>query len=253
MNWNCPSEEFSNFDGGDCNEVDCPGGACPEQKLCPSPYNFAALNLSLTATGDFSYDESAHVSMLDCNGTCVPVSALLDYHCDDGAVDVDGSNPFNLNCVLTEGIIPVQVFEGLAQIPELQQLNFDPAFLNFDRQVCLGSELPVECTASPQVRVGDGACDPDSTFNNEDCLWDGGDCCYNTCNPTFYPCDIFQMSCQDPNGCPVSTIEDKAKIADGNCDSEWNIASCLYDGGDCCLDITNPDCIDPFFAQNGSP
>jgi hypothetical protein len=53
---------------------------------------------------------------------------------------------------------------------------------------CLNPELeeyidPDECTVADRTRLGDGRCDDD--YNTKECNWDGGDCCEETCDPTY--------------------------------------------------------------------
>lgn len=105
--------------------------------------------------------------------------------------------------------------------------------------------------------IGDGICD--GRNNNEGCRYDGGDCCLCTCveGTAFSPCGRRGYDCVDPTvstACidessyyPLSSLvkgiqcrcEDDGRpterIGDGVCDILLNIASCGYDGGDCCL------------------
>jgi hypothetical protein len=239
MNWNCASNQFTSFDGGDCSESACPGGICPTSVTCPNQNDISQLNLGISPTGEFTYDENALVSIIDCDGNCAPAQALLDNHCDNG---VDGST-INLDCPVTD-ILPPSTITALLNLPILQDLNFDASVLDNDRGMCVDTDLGA-CTVSHN-RIGDGICDSDASYNSEDCHWDGGDCCYNTCRPSFYNCNVDVMDCQDPLGCQAS---DLTRLGDGICDdtAEYNTESCKYDGGDCCLDSTNPACVDPFF------
>ncbi|CAN0273217.1 unnamed protein product, partial [Scytosiphon promiscuus] len=89
---------------------------------------------------------------------------------------------------------------------------------------CLDPSVGTDCTPAPASTsvisddytgcsgyagyIGDGYCDYSN--NNEECGWDGGDCCPCTCDDSdsWYTC--------------------------GECDSTYNSASCDWDGGDCC-------------------
>ena len=72
--------------------------------------------------------------------------------------------------------------------------------------------------------VGDGFCN-DKT-NNQDCNYDGGDCCVvnantNTCS---------ECVCHFLDSCVVGY---NPLVGNGFCDDDTNIAECGYDGGDC--------------------
>ena len=73
--------------------------------------------------------------------------------------------------------------------------------------------------------VGNGFCNDET--NNEDCNYDGGDCCVVNANTN---------SCSD---CSCHLIETCAAgyhplVGNGFCNDDTNIAECDYDGGDCC-------------------
>jgi hypothetical protein len=115
--------------------------------------------------------------------------------------------------------------------------------------VALSPSIAV-CNAPVPAYIGDGFCD-NLEYNNEDCDWDGGDCCLETCSSGEYDCGYSSYNCLNPGvtvpptpspptrsptyfGCNVAFPE---RIGDGFCDyGEYNIAECLYDGGDCCED-----------------
>ena len=86
------------------------------------------------------------------------------------------------------------------------------------------------CTSNPSW-IEDGYCD-DGT-NNQECHFDGGDCCgYNINIHYCTECICFEdVSCSAP----------LLLIGDGICDDEANTAGCTYDGGDCCGDCINTD------------
>lgn len=54
------------------------------------------------------------------------------------------------------------------------------------------------CTAPRPDWIGDGFCDHDPAFNNEACGFDGGDCCFETCSSSVYPCGYSGYTCLDP-------------------------------------------------------
>jgi hypothetical protein len=96
------------------------------------------------------------------------------------------------------------------------------------------------CTSNP-FWIGDGQCD-DAT-NNQECHFDGGDCCgYNVNTLHCMECICFEdLSCDAP----------LALIGDGVCDDEANIAGCSYDGGDCCGDCANTDLCNECTCHDG--
>ena len=77
--------------------------------------------------------------------------------------------------------------------------------------------------------VGNGFCNDET--NNDNCNYDGGDCCVLNAN---------KNSCSD---CGCHLLETCAAgyhplVGNGFCDGDTNIAECDYDGGDCC---SNPE------------
>lgn len=103
--------------------------------------------------------------------------------------------------------------------------------------------------------IGDGVCNGPN--NNEECGYDGGDCCSCTCmESTTHSCGRTGYSCVDPSVSAAcrdasSVVPSLARLADvdstceingrpvhwigdGFCDIVLNNALCGYDGGDCC-------------------
>ena len=87
----------------------------------------------------------------------------------------------------------------------------------------------------------DGKCD--SSLNNKNCGYDGGDCCECTCADwPDYSCADHILLCLDPaSGCvdPITAQYancegDLAVFANGFCNHFNNNEDCGYDGGDCC-------------------
>lgn len=127
--------------------------------------------------------------------------------------------------------------------------------------------------------IGDAICD--ITLNNEDCGYDGGDCCECTCIDTvenscgsgtgFFctdpnvPSNCSTTTNPTPSPTPAPEVDPYADcegylphLQDGYCDSDLNVAECGWDGGDCCVctcleDLTHEcgqigdgfDCKDP--------
>ncbi|CAM9351668.1 unnamed protein product, partial [Laminaria digitata] len=143
------------------------------------------------------------------------------------------------------------------------------------------SDSPGTTTDTPcsSAFTSDGDCD--EVNNNEECGYDGGDCCECTCVSTVdFTCglDIFGgFACIDPNAPCVDDddffgFDDDEEMSasysflsflciqqlngDGACDPDQNMEECGYDGGDCCECTCDSDelpcgsnggfdCIDP--------
>lgn len=82
--------------------------------------------------------------------------------------------------------------------------------------------------------------------NNEECGYDGGDCCECTINSTLidqYDSVDLDFSCLDPNsGCVDERVAAFPNctgyvftMTDGYCDDDNNNEECGFDGGDCCV------------------
>ena len=83
--------------------------------------------------------------------------------------------------------------------------------------------------------VGNGFCNDET--NNQDCNYDGGDCCVLDANTS---------ACSE---CVCHLIETCAAryhplVGNGFCDNETNINECEYDGGECCFNVGNGYCDD---------
>ena len=100
------------------------------------------------------------------------------------------------------------------------------------------------CANGNKDTIQDFACDNEN--NNEECAYDGGDCCL--CTNHFPRSDdvigeVFDIFCRDPSsGCLDSRVDMYPNctdgvipdIGDGWCDMVNNNKGCLFDGGDCC-------------------
>ena len=75
----------------------------------------------------------------------------------------------------------------------------------------------------PNALVANGFCNDET--NNQECNYDGGDCC--GCILTDYCSD-----CQCLGGV---TQNSHMLVSNGICNDETNKEDCNYDGGDCCL------------------
>jgi hypothetical protein len=72
--------------------------------------------------------------------------------------------------------------------------------------------------------VGNGFCNDET--NNEDCNYDGGDCCVNTNINSCSECECHIIETCAAGYHPL--------VGNGFCDDDTNIAECDYDDGDCC-------------------
>ena len=95
------------------------------------------------------------------------------------------------------------------------------------------------CTDGVIPDIGDGWCDMEN--NNEECLFDGGDCCEcgrASNESSFSLCADPGAACYNPNAKTVQSncIDGNIDgIGDGWCEEKNNNEGCLYDGGDCCI------------------
>jgi hypothetical protein len=111
---------------------------------------------------------------------------------------------------------------------------------------------------------GNGFCQ--KCLNVEECDWDGGDCCPETCeqvtfdfdddgvpdevlsascNPRNMEClmpnrDLTNFDCTNTPGLVDETVvsdcnPEDPRVGNGFCDTDLNFKECGYDGGDCCL------------------
>jgi hypothetical protein len=66
--------------------------------------------------------------------------------------------------------------------------------------VCLDPEASYGCFVEYPDWVGDGYCDYDSYgYNTPQCNYDNGDCCKESCIPTYFECGSNGFVCVDPN------------------------------------------------------
>ena len=56
-----------------------------------------------------------------------------------------------------------------------------------------------ECNVQSRCRVGDGRCDRRGCYNDQECNYDGGDCCEETCVDGEYDCEHNDFRCRNPD------------------------------------------------------
>ena len=127
------------------------------------------------------------------------------------------------------------------------------------------------CKARPN-QLGNGICNKNYKKNNmEECGWDGGDCCEESCKMNAKPrkakkCGSRGYYCLDPS---YDVCGAKFKqLGNGICNLKNNKAECGWDGGDCCEETctNNPNpkkaakcgnaryqCLDPAHKCTASP
>ena len=81
--------------------------------------------------------------------------------------------------------------------------------------------------------IGDGFCNDET--NNENCNYDGGDCCVNVNTDHCSEC-----KCYLNENCALEFIPYMV-VGDGFCNDETNNFNCHYDLGDCCGYNVNND------------
>ena len=63
----------------------------------------------------------------------------------------------------------------------------------------LNLEQLFNCTVENIRWLGDAICDGGENYNTEECFWDGGDCCEETCRDTpTQSCLTDKFNCLDP-------------------------------------------------------
>jgi hypothetical protein len=277
----CHTESLMNMDfGGTLNNIngglECPahGGWHEEAvKMRLNRYCRASKALGLPNLMTLSRCAGLEEKMTAClaDGTCSD--------CQDYVGTSAGDHP-------TDYSPPVSSGSSVAIVEQPNQSS--PEATLFDSLCGEGlMALPgrPDCCVPNTNFIGDGACDPDAPYNTAECLWDGGDCCKDTCKADSpFGCKTkeggelgeygpFGFYCLDPSqGEDVVSAEcnvaEKERIGDGKCNPQFNTASCNYDGGDCCEETCDEEfgfypcgsgqqsyvCMDPRFkAETQSP
>ena len=115
-----------------------------------------------------------------------------------------------------------------------------------NRNYCSNCECVVgKNDAEPENNplVGNGYCQDE--INNENCNYDGGDCC-GECVITDYCKDCQCLAGDSGNG-----ISDWF-INNGVCNDETNKLECNFDNGDCCLSCINIEYCSECKCHNGT-
>ncbi len=217
------------FDGGDCcleksNCINCDNCICHETGLS----HCAAVDI------DPNEWEQLHPDLVNCtiahhnshffsDGFCDSESDFNNREClyDGGDCCLE-----NANCKYCDSCICHKT--GVAHC------TASDADFNLDEWEQVHADL-VNCTSDANTDYfSDGICDSD--LNNQDCLFDGGDCC-------DYCTDENNTGGSNTNGtCELQEFMTHEHFSDGHyCDGYLNTYECSYDGGDCCLEEPNCD------------
>ena len=157
------------YDGGDCCE-------------CTRIDNRSSSSFSLCVDPSAQcYDHTAVALKSNC-----PEGHIANI--EDGQCDEKNNNE---GCLYDGGDCCEYTRTGNGSSPSFH-LCVDPSAACFDPAVVA---LQSNCSHGNITHIGDGSCDAEN--NNEDCLYDGGDCCFCTC--THDDCGIGRFSCEDPD------------------------------------------------------
>ena len=99
------------------------------------------------------------------------------------------------------------------------------------------------CGSNHPNWIGDGYCDDET--NNEECSYDGNDCCGPNVNTNW----CTECICYEFVNCAAPLD----LISNGFCNDESNSADCSYDGGDCCGSCANREYCTECLCHAGSP
>ena len=128
---------------------------------------------------------------------------------------------------------------------------------------CLDPQPNSPDYCNPNIQ-SDGSCD--DVNNNDNCEYDGGDCCGENVVTVFcYLCQCLDPTyttmtphspLQTSNSKFTTTLSSECYYSKGDdyCHDENNHANCEYDGGDCCGDnfdasyCTLCQCLDPAYT-----
>ena len=244
INWtetNCSAsmDFFHYYADGYCDELIGPyntracgwdGGDCCNSTCVDAEYDcgLVGYNCKDTAASDYNNGECHATGESAGDGFCDIHAYLNSNHLNTANCDWDGGDCCRSTCMMPDG----------SDCESLVYECLDPT---------ASDEGDVSaCTAPNPAWLGDGWCDQfyadGDIYNSENCSWDGGDCCQETCpeNAT-HSCGSTSFVCLDPiilagrnETCNVDNVN---YLADGWCDDDigdYNTAGCTWDGGDCC-------------------
>ncbi|CAM9104677.1 unnamed protein product, partial [Hapterophycus canaliculatus] len=222
------NNEICGYDGGDCCECTCVAG---DDSYTDCSNNFACIDPDAPCAND----DDITVDIPSVCDTVAMGNARCDPENNNAECAYDGGDCCECTC---EDRAPDELCgdEGFSCIdPDAACVNDDDVTVDMIDN-CLSEGL------------GDGYCHLEN--NNEECNYDGGDCCECTCpfEPTEdggdnslcgfprYACVDPSAPCVDDDSVTIDMIElcDVANMGDGYCQNDNNIPECAYDGGDCC-------------------
>ncbi|CAN0196406.1 unnamed protein product, partial [Hapterophycus canaliculatus] len=238
------------FDGGDCCVCTCGAGVSTETDSLEHPCGyrgdgFDCRDPDVPADCGATPSPAASFGFPDCTGYIYDwQDSYCDYDLNNEECGWDGGDCCPCTC------------------REYSSWSTTCGYYGYD---CMDPEAPNTCstespTPSPAAStdypecegaiysIGNGYCEYYN--NNEECDWDGGDCCPCTCeDSSYYSCGYYGYDCLNP---AVSTECSSAPtpsptpspypecsglisfIGDGYCDFSNNNEECDWDGGDCC-------------------
>eukprot|EP00752_Nemacystus_decipiens_P006177 g5574.t1 len=217
--WNAPQ---CNYDGGDCCSTTCDPVSLSE---LASTRTTSALDCILDAIGDgyCDFENNNEVCAFDggdcCSGTCFSGAGG---DCDEDTFECrDGSEPQSEDAARAQAcssrtmrcVNPAEVEQPLAGacagVREARALLSADNAGEEPRRLQIDSPPTEEECGSPLAQWGDGVCD--ARLNTEECKFDGGDCCAQTCvNNALFPESCLFPDCKDPavvNTEPVTTFD----------------------------------------------
>ena len=259
------------FDGGDCCESTCGaesyqcgyvGFDCQDPEAVENLAGFTGeCEAAFETLGDgvCHYENNLPNCAFDGGDCCLSTNTTCDStcHCLDPEAEENQQGLFLGECLGNITWVGDGWCDGLNNVVAC---GFDggdccSSTCNADGYVC-GENSSFHCVDPEAVEnsmeysecqgdldtSGDRRCDVDN--NNQECGFDGGDCC-EASNPLCGTPGQSNCDCLDPSGGVHALVSEcgatLGQLGDGACDPEYNSKRCGFDGGDCC-ESTNAQC-----------
>jgi regulation of enolase protein 1 (concanavalin A-like superfamily) len=173
--YDCTTDTTDNDNDGCWDVCYNPDTACGDGiPTCNDDYQFGAI-----VTECVSYSNSIQLlwnsgcsGSINMNGT-VLVSNTSSYSPPVNVINLDPSTEY-----LFEFLVDGEVVASEVETTSDEDCDADV----------------VDCAGTLSY-IGDGWCD--SSNNNSNCMWDGGDCCPNDCTDGTYSCSLYAGDCDD--------------------------------------------------------